>query len=113
MRQSIHTHRYRYRYLDYLGRAGRGVEGRHVEALAGVGMDGRRVVLVAVDDGGKQGALSAVLSIVPEPAVGAAALAGEQGGCTGLNSTGTNRLVMSAVPFMLIGLIHRRKKNAC
>ena len=54
MRRSIHTHRYRYRYLDYLGRAGRGVEGGHVEALAGVGMDGRRVVLVAVDDGGKE-----------------------------------------------------------
>ena len=67
----------------------------------------------ARDTGGKEGDLSPVLSITPEPAVGAAALAGEEGGCTGLSATGTNRLATSAIPFMLVALIHRRKKSTC
>ena len=67
----------------------------------------------ARDTGGKEGSLSNVLSIVPEPAVGAAALAGEEGGCTGMNSTATNRLVTGAIPFMLVALFYRRKKSTC
>ncbi|MEC7240746.1 MAG: hypothetical protein VXW32_05875 [Myxococcota bacterium] len=67
----------------------------------------------ARDSGGKEGDLSEVLSIIPEPAVGASALAGEQGGCTGLSTTATNRLITGAIPFMLVALFHRRKKSTC
>ena len=67
----------------------------------------------ARDSGGKEGELSKVLSIIPEPAVGASALAGEQGGCTGLSTTATNRLITGALPFMLVALFHRRKKSTC
>ena len=53
------------------------------------------------------GPMSTVLSVTPEPAVGAAQLAGEAGGCTGFNSTGRNPVAWTVLPLMLC-LLYRR-----
>jgi hypothetical protein len=66
----------------------------------------------AVDTSGKEGAMSAVVSVTPEPAVGAAQLAGEPGGCTGLSATGRERLP-AGVFSLMICLLFRRRKTAC
>ena len=66
----------------------------------------------AVDSSGKVGEMSDVVSVTPEPAVGAAQLAGEKGGCTGLSSSGLDSLPFAAFPFMLC-LLFRRRKSSC
>ena len=59
----------------------------------------------AVDDSGKEGAMSEVIAATPEPAVGAAQLAGETGGCTGFSATQRNPVAAASLPFMLLLLL--------
>lgn len=66
----------------------------------------------AVDASGKEGLMSDVISVTPEPAVGAAQLAGEKGGCTGLSSSRRDALPPAAFPLMLC-LLFRRRKSSC
>ena len=66
----------------------------------------------AMDDSEQEGPMSTVLSVTPEPAVGAAQLADEAGGCTGFNSTGRNPVAWTVLPLMLC-LLYRRGKTPC
>jgi hypothetical protein len=70
------------------------------------------VAVRAVDDSGKEGAMSAVISVIPEPAVGAASLAGDSGGCAGLSTTARDGLPLGVFSLMIC-LLFRRRKPVC